>query len=205
MISKRTKLYEAATVIMVREGVNGLTISKVANEANIGKSTVYEYFKSKNELICKTLNYMGEKHIEQVFTQLFSITQGFESTVKSLIEILMKTIRQGNTNFIFILSECNKTFKSEEDIHNQVKEIMLGVRTKLYDLVENIIEIGVKEGIVDKPEDKITYLMWQNLLVILSYEFSGEDIFLQKHNIILDSEEENINSIYQFLLKVLRN
>ena len=205
MISKRTKLYEAATVIMVREGVNGLTISKVANEANIGKSTVYEYFKSKNELICKTLNYMGEKHIEQVFTQLFSITQGFESTVKSLIEILMKTIRQGNTNFIFILSECNKTFKSEEDIHNQVKEIMLGVRTKLYDLVENIIEIGVKEGIINKPEDKITYLMWQNLLVILSYEFSGEDIFLQKHNIILDSEEENINSIYQFLLKVLRN
>ncbi|GKX30234.1 hypothetical protein SH1V18_27140 [Vallitalea longa] len=200
---KRTMLYEAATTIMVREGVNGLTISKVANEANIGKSTVYEYFNSKDELIYKTINYMGERYVEEISQKLFSSNTGFEMTIKSLIEIIITTIRQGNTNFIFMLSECDKTFKSKADIHKQIKGIMLGVRMKLYNLLEDIIELGVNEGIIEKPKDKMTYLIWQNLLVILSYEFSGEDVFLEKHNITIGSDEDNINTIYDFLLKVL--
>ncbi|QUH29293.1 TetR/AcrR family transcriptional regulator [Vallitalea guaymasensis] len=205
MMSKKNLLYEAAMTIMIREGVNGLTISKVANEANIGKSTVYEYFKSKDELIYKTINYMGEKYVEEIQQRLFTDNKGFEMTIKGLIKIIIATIRQGNTNFIFMISECDKTFKSKVDTHEQIKNIMLGIRMKLYNLLEEIIELGVKEGIIDKPKDKMTFVIWQNLLVILSYEFSGEDVFLEQNDITIGDDEENINTIYDLLLKVLKS
>lgn len=205
MMSKKNLLYEAAMTIMIREGVNGLTISKVANEANIGKSTVYEYFNSKDELIYKTINYMGEKYVEEIQQRLFTDNKGFEMTIKGLIKIIIATIRQGNTNFIFMISECDKTFKSKVDTHEQIKNIMLGIRMKLYNLLEEIIELGVKEGIIDKPKDKMTFVIWQNLLVILSYEFSGEDVFLEQNDITIGDDEENINTIYDLLLKVLKS
>ncbi|MCT4686195.1 TetR/AcrR family transcriptional regulator [Vallitalea sp.] len=205
MMSKKNLLYEAAMTIMIREGVNGLTISKVANEANIGKSTVYEYFNSKDELIYKTINYMGEKYVEQIQQKLFTDNKGFEITIKGLIRIIIATIRQGNTNFIFMISECDKTFKSKVDTHEQIKNIMLGIRMKLYNLLEEIIDLGVNEGIIDKPKDKMTFVIWQNLLVILSYEFSGEDVFLEQNNITIGDDEENINTIYNLLLKVFRS
>ncbi|WP_304944212.1 TetR/AcrR family transcriptional regulator [Vallitalea guaymasensis] len=205
MMSKKNLLYEAAMTIMIREGVNGLTISKVANEANIGKSTVYEYFNSKDELIYKTINYMGEKYVEEIQQRLFTDNKGFEMTIKGLIKIIIATIRQGNTNFIFMISECDKTFKSKVDTHEQIKNIMLGIRMKLYNLLEEIIELGVKEGIIDKPKDKMTFVIWQNLLVILSYEFSGEDVFLEQNDITIGDDEENIDTIYDLLLKVFKS
>ncbi|WP_273327472.1 TetR/AcrR family transcriptional regulator [Vallitalea guaymasensis] len=205
MMSKKNLLYEAAMTIMIREGVNGLTISKVANEANIGKSTVYEYFNSKDELIYKTINYMGEKYVEEIQQRLFTDNKGFEMTIKGLIKIIIATIRQGNTNFIFMISECDKTFKSKADTHEQIKNIMLGIRMKLYNLLEEIIELGVKEGIIDKPKDKMTFVIWQNLLVILSYEFSGEDVFLEQNDITIGDDEENIDTIYDLLLKVFKS
>ncbi|GMQ61491.1 TetR/AcrR family transcriptional regulator [Vallitalea maricola] len=205
MMSKKNLLYEAAMTIMIREGVNGLTISKVANEANIGKSTVYEYFNSKDELIYKTINYMGEKYVEEIQQRLFTDNKGFEITIKGLIRIIIATIRQGNTNFIFMISECDKTFKSKVDIHEQIKNIMLGIRMKLYNLLEEIIQLGVNEGIIDKPKDKMTFVIWQNLLVILSYEFSGEDVFLEQNDITIGDDEENINTIYNLLLKVFKS
>ncbi|WP_458788460.1 TetR/AcrR family transcriptional regulator, partial [Vallitalea sediminicola] len=70
--------------------------------ANIGKSTVYEYFNSKDELIYKTINYMGEKYVEEIQQRLFTDNKGFEITIKGLIRIIIATIRQGNTNFIFM-------------------------------------------------------------------------------------------------------
>ncbi|GMQ58538.1 TetR/AcrR family transcriptional regulator [Vallitalea sediminicola] len=205
MISKKNLLYESAMTIMIREGVNGLTISKVANEANIGKSTVYEYFNSKDELIYKTINYMAERYVEEIQQKLFTDNNGFEITIKGLIRVIITTIKQGNTNFIFMISECDKTFKSKADIHEQIKNIMLGVRMKLYNLLEDIIELGVDEGIIDEPKDKMTFVIWQNLLVILSYEFSGEDVFLEKNDITIGDDEENINTIYNFLLKVFKS
>jgi AcrR family transcriptional regulator len=205
MMSKKKLLHEAAMAIMIREGVNGLTISKIAKEADMGKSTVYEYFKSKDELIYKTMNYMGEKYVEGIKQRLFTDSNGFEVTIKGLIKIIIDTIRQGNTNFIFMISECNKTFKSKVDIHEQIKNVMLEIRMELYNILEDIVELGVNEGIIDKPKDSITFVIWQNLLVILSYEFSGEDVFLEKNNINIGDDPENIDTIYNLLLKVFKS
>ncbi|MCT4545029.1 MAG: TetR/AcrR family transcriptional regulator [Vallitalea sp.] len=202
-MSKKGMIYEAATSIMVREGIDGLTISKVAYEANIGKSTVYEYFASKDELIYETINYMAEKYVEDFKEKLFKHDGGFEIKVKLLIKMLIATMKKGNGNFMFIVSECDKTFKAKIEIHKRIQDIMLGIRMKFNDVIEDIIQLGVNEGIIEKPVNKINFIVWQNLIVMLSYEYSGVDAFLERYNIDISDEEKNINTIYKYLLKIL--
>lgn len=202
-MNKRILIFEAATKIMTIEGVNGITISKVANEAGIGKSTVYEYFKSKDELIYKTISFAGEKYLEEIKQKLLSHDIGFEKTLKMLIRIAIQTMRKGNSNIVFIMGDCDKTFKSKDDVHKQIKEVMLNLRMKTFHILEEIIDLGVKEGKINNPKNKIDIIIWQNLLMMLSYEFSGLDEFIEQHNVDISNDDKNIDIIYKYLLEIL--
>ncbi len=65
-MSKRKSILEAAATIINRDSIHGITISKVAGEANIGKSTIYEYFENKEELIQQTVQYVGETYMDTI-------------------------------------------------------------------------------------------------------------------------------------------
>ncbi|MEE9167962.1 MAG: TetR/AcrR family transcriptional regulator [Candidatus Neomarinimicrobiota bacterium] len=47
---KKTQIVEAAITVFAREGLERGRISDIAAEAGIGKGTVYEYFRSKDEI-----------------------------------------------------------------------------------------------------------------------------------------------------------
>jgi AcrR family transcriptional regulator len=48
--AKRLELIEAATIVLAREGLARTKMAHVADEAGVGKGTLYEYFASKDEL-----------------------------------------------------------------------------------------------------------------------------------------------------------
>ena len=50
MTDKKTKIIEAAITVFAREGLERGKIADIAKEAGIGKGTVYEYFRSKEEI-----------------------------------------------------------------------------------------------------------------------------------------------------------
>ena len=50
IIARKNQIIEAASTIFAQKGFARTTIAEVANQAGIGKGTVYEYFKSKEDL-----------------------------------------------------------------------------------------------------------------------------------------------------------
>lgn len=48
---KLAQIYEATLKLVAKEGLAGLTMNKLAQEAGIGTGTLYVYFKGKEELI----------------------------------------------------------------------------------------------------------------------------------------------------------
>lgn len=49
--NKLGQIYEATLKLVAKEGLAGLTMNKIAQEAGIGTGTLYVYFKGKEELI----------------------------------------------------------------------------------------------------------------------------------------------------------
>jgi len=59
--TKRREIYQAAMELFARKGVPRTTIREIAENAGIGKGTVYEYFGSKKEILAASFEYMLEE------------------------------------------------------------------------------------------------------------------------------------------------
>lgn len=69
---QRIKLIlDAATVVIARKGIEGAIMDDIASEAEIGKSTVYNYFASK-QLLLAGLDFRGTKIEEEGFRSAYN-------------------------------------------------------------------------------------------------------------------------------------
>lgn len=69
----RAALVEAARTIMTEKGVDGATMLEIAERADVGAGTVYNYFKSKDELAIAVLEDM----MENLATRIEGVTNSF--------------------------------------------------------------------------------------------------------------------------------
>ncbi len=81
------QIFSATDRLMAREGLNQLSMHKLAKEANVAAGTIYLYFKNKDELL------------EQFAHRVFSM---FMATLE---KILMKLNLFSNS-----IDKCGKTF-----------------------------------------------------------------------------------------------
>jgi TetR/AcrR family transcriptional regulator, mexJK operon transcriptional repressor len=60
MAEKRTEILQAARPILLRDGLGGTTLDRVAVEGRISKMTLYRHFPSKEALFAGLVNFMCE-------------------------------------------------------------------------------------------------------------------------------------------------
>ncbi|MBE9115908.1 TetR/AcrR family transcriptional regulator [Lusitaniella coriacea LEGE 07157] len=85
---KRLEIVEAALQVFGRKGYQGSRMSDIAQEAGIGKGTIYEYFNSKDELILAIFEGLTWEY-EQLLNQLAESSQPpLEAILGSLTQLL---------------------------------------------------------------------------------------------------------------------
>lgn len=72
-LSREERIIEKALSLLVRDGIDKVTVSAIAREAGVGKGTVYKHFLTKTEILMRiVLNY--ERNITE------NLRKGIEST-----------------------------------------------------------------------------------------------------------------------------
>lgn len=61
-VQKRKDIALACKELFFQKGINDLTISEVAKTAGVGKGTIYEYFKNKEEIVFEIVNILLQEH-----------------------------------------------------------------------------------------------------------------------------------------------
>ena len=99
---KAVALYEAVSALS-REGADltQLKVSDIAAKAGIGKGTVYDYFKSREELIVKAVLYTIFKHLRIVKSRVCQ-ADGFRKKVDVMLDTLFEA-EDSDTNIFQIL------------------------------------------------------------------------------------------------------
>ena len=62
---KQQRIKEAMVRLILREGINGASVSKIAREAGVSPATIYIYYTSKEDLLQRT--DLEEETIDDVF------------------------------------------------------------------------------------------------------------------------------------------
>lgn len=148
---KKELLYAAALSLIHEKGdLASIKVADIAMRANMGKSTVYEYFDSKEQLIAESLVNMFKKGIV-TFKQLITKDLTFKETYFILLDRIAVLMNSNRTLLEYItMNECNLT------VQTTIKEIMIErveeIKAEYMDMVEKLVDKSVEEGLVkDKP------------------------------------------------------
>ncbi len=134
---KRQEILAAATQVFARKGFASTTTKDIANEADLGESTLYNYFESKRDIL---LAILEENHV--LFDTLFEMTQGLANR-DSLIELFDRSLEIFSGRILFL-----RTILAEAWVDNDILNNYLVLRLKqASQLIEDFIANQVKAGV----------------------------------------------------------
>ena len=139
---RRHEIFHQVVNVLVKKGFHETSMQEIAQAAGLGKSTLYDYFKTKDEILI----YFFEDQLNDTTEEAQKIALQNLSADKRLRQVLEKYIEslQANKNLFLKLMQEAQRLKPESQKLVQEK------RHAYQDLVRALIDEGVREGIFRK-------------------------------------------------------
>ena len=147
---KENAVYEAVLRLMARgEQLHTVTVQQIAQEAGIGKGTVYEYFTSREEILTKTFLRRMEQEIQTLAARV-DLAQDFDGMLESLLDAARETTRAKPSCIKLLLADVHAAGAMEQ-LCGSLREGGLQAAKQLCALIGRMIAAGVREGTVPAP------------------------------------------------------
>ena len=171
---KRLVIIEAAIRVFARLGFANTKMLHIAEAAGIGKGTIYEYFKSKDELFVAVFNaFIKEndrlvnrriRHIEDPVHKLQAYFNGWTDLLETefiefaeiSLDIWAEGLRRDRSDTAFSLNEMYRTYRSQI-----IKMLDDGIRQDKFKPINTTITASIIIGTLDGL--MIQWLMDRNI------------------------------------------
>ncbi|MFX0067085.1 MAG: TetR/AcrR family transcriptional regulator, partial [Candidatus Hermodarchaeota archaeon] len=153
-----------ASIELVKElGFTGISISKIAKQANISPATIYIHFRNKEDLFTKLYT--------KIRTDMSNgALQGLQEQMD--IQQIFKSI--WINSFSFNLNHPDYLIYREKFEQTPMMENIKHEDFKLYNYVRNLFQRGIKEQIIkDLPIPLLTAFAFFPIITLLNFHFEG--------------------------------
>jgi AcrR family transcriptional regulator len=194
---KKSLIYEAAlSLINERYDISSIKIAEIAQRANIGKGTVYEYFDSKEQLIADALVYMtmeAAKCLEAAIENNCSFKESYFAIFNLIAELMNK-----NRTLFDPMSAGEQSFVMHKTLKSVARDKQDEIQQLYSDTFEKLIDKAVAEKIFkEKPPKFQWYIAVTNSIMCII-------IYRQRRSEFSDmSEAQVLESSYEMFLKLL--
>jgi AcrR family transcriptional regulator len=153
--NKENDILAAAIKIFLTKGFSKTNVQDIADEARIGKGTIYDYFKSKDDLFVQALKFDNSNFIMEINQKIFKEESFFKKLIK-LIELsefaALGMFRRMNYYITNEISELNPEAQLD------FKNFMKGMRDNGKNLMCHILEQGIEEGEVENTDIDLNFV-----------------------------------------------
>lgn len=139
---KKRRILNSAIKIFGEKGFQNATISEIAKEAGIGDATIYEYFKSKEDILLEIPVEVSKELIPQLHDHMMGI-KGALNKLRKFIWWWLNYVEKNPGYGAIVLLEL-KTNK------NYVSTNAYQAARNFYQIVLDIIKEGQEEGSIKK-------------------------------------------------------
>ena len=101
---KRNKIFDAAIKIFSEEGYHNATIDKIAALSDIGKGSVYRYFRSKKDILDQLLTENYDSIVERI-NLIFSVGNDIVRQVEEMIDFWLLFIEENSALYRLFQNE----------------------------------------------------------------------------------------------------
>jgi len=171
---KEEAIIAAASTLFPVKGFHATTMEDIAQEAGIGKGTIYEYFRSKEELFQQMILEGLNRYANMVEEGLQKGTTP-EEKLREFVRVNTRFFQQHQHMYRMISSEMDQPIHPACD----VKEHLLRIRKWLLKRLEDILKEGMKEGTF--AEGNTYYLA--AILIGMTVQMSFSQLDEEKENL----------------------
>jgi AcrR family transcriptional regulator len=180
LLSRKDQIIEAVIHKIQEEGFStDITMTEIAKNVDIGKSTIYEYFKNKDEVLKNALLKMSENSIDRIFNIENIETMSFEDAFKAQIIVMYQIASESRMMFEVFSND----FKSQ--LPQAIQAELVCKIHEVKDLLEQrfimIMLKGVKEGIIVLNQDPLSVNVISGLVVGSMLRYADADSNLDLH------------------------
>jgi AcrR family transcriptional regulator len=157
---RREEIVGVALRLIAENGFQKTSMREIAVLANMGKSSLYDFFKTKDEIVV----YAVEKEIEETIQKVHRIIADESSPEQCLRKIMLNHLgvpKQYRTVLMWLNIESDYL---EEEYRKRLKV----VRYAYQDIIKSVIENGVAVGVFRKTDTAlVTRLLINSMLSIV--------------------------------------
>lgn len=142
LVKRRHTIFHQVVNIFLKKGFHETSMREIAEAARLGKSTLYDYFKSKDEILV----YFFEDQLNDLTAEAEKIAMKNLPVDKRLRQIMESYIEnfQANKNLFLRLSFESQRLSSASQKQIQQK------RHAYQDMIRALIDEGIREGVFRK-------------------------------------------------------
>ena len=159
--NRRHEIFHKVVDIFLKKGFQETSMQEIAQAAGLGKSTLYDYFKTKDEILLyffeDQLNDLTEA-AQKIALQNAAAGERLRQVMKAHLEFL-----QANRSLFMKLSLEAQRLKLESQKQIQKK------RHTYQDLIRGLIEEGIREGAFRKIDPLLAARMLINTMAPVAF------------------------------------
>lgn len=155
------EILNAAEKIFFEKGLNAATMDEIAEKAELGKSTLYLYYKSKEDLYLAVMMRGGEI-LHSMFREATSTGEPTLKLIKNLGDAYYEYFKQHRNYFRMYY------FFENTELHTQVSEEMSAQCAhhdqRIWKIVFDVIQRAKDEGMLEASLDPVQagVILWSN-------------------------------------------
>ncbi len=190
-----------STIQLINSGIDirDITVDKIAQNANVGKATVYDYFQSKEEVI-KNAIVINLKQRNKVLKDSLISKTNFKEMVYSLYEAIFDEMVSNSSLSIINFFTALDSADNIKSFMNSTENVLVEINEAIQGLMRIILMQGMKETVIDitnKSELYIEMALFSNISCV--GKMAGANLIQDKKQ----SDEEIKKTAYELLLKAL--
>ncbi len=140
---KREIILQAALRVFAQKGFAATKMNDIAQQAGIGKGTLYEYFTSKEDLFFETFFHLFEQY-DQIFQEKLQLTPNPIEKIKLIIQIYFVEFTQQNFDFMQIMMDY---WMASARQHHHQNFNLLSLYKNYIQLIAQILQEGIEQNI----------------------------------------------------------
>ena len=183
---KREEIMQAAIRVFNEKGYDKTRISDISNEANVSRTTVYQYFKDKEHLFESTVDYVINRVHSKIKTIVKDDSVSFYDKVTAIVTELLK--RHKYTSIFLTLVE---KWAQDNGVTKEQYKVLEMYSERIKEVIESLFEEAKKNQEIEEVSEKtmsvILYSMIEGLLTYFSNN-KGEDVevYIQSVSVLLN-------------------
>jgi len=160
---KRSDIASACTDLLFDNGISNITIAQIAQTANVGKGTIYEYFINKEDIVFEIITMFIDEHKER----LYAILKDNISTKEKIYYFFMMIYEDDNgERQLDIYREFLAISLSSST--PEMIEFNIRCRNKFADILNEIIQEGIDKGeLIEESKDIVGALLTYQLGMVV--------------------------------------